>query len=291
MGILNVVGGVVLCMAQVNISEETKKELEEIRDAEGHKSLDSVIKLLAERADHAETYQKLLNTNDVNMNAETRNEPEENTENSDSNGVVDRAIEYQEGITELKGKYSNIDDTDLKRLFRYACEECNSVSDAMKYVEGYIQGYNMREREEMRNEMDSKNITSIEDGVVFLREETSVDVKPKDENALQKLVNQYNVPIDEAIASMIWNINQEQLPAVTTIESSPTMIQVSHDSEEDPFSETPSYESQTPTKTPVSESVKQDRVTNAETQEKSNDSERPQRLSVDFEDEDENKNE
>lgn len=269
-------------MAQVNISEATKKQLENIRDAEGHKSLDSVIKLLTERADHAETYKKLLDTNAANADSESQHSPQNNDEN-DSTGVVDSAIKYQDALNDLKEKYDNIDENNLKRLLSYAYSECNSITGAIRYVEGYIQGYNTREREEMRSKMDADNLTSVEDGVLFLQDEIAIDVEEENKDMLTKLVTQYNVPVSEAVASVIGNVDMNQLPSVTTIKTSPTMIPTSRDGEDDVFEQTPEYNSQTP----VSESVKKNTVRNTESYGEPDESDRPGMLKVEFEDENE----
>jgi hypothetical protein len=200
-------------MAQVNISEETKKQLENIRDTEGHKSLDSVIKLLTERAAHADTYKNLLHTETGRTNTESQHTAKTSDDDNET-GVIDDAIEYQDALNKLTEKYENIDETDLQRLLTYAYNECSSITDGMKYVEGYIQGYNMREREEMRDEINEENLDSIDHGIVFLQNVIPGEVEEKDENTLWRLVTEYNVPIAEAVASVIGNIHRNQLSPV-----------------------------------------------------------------------------
>jgi hypothetical protein len=151
----------------------------------------------------------------------------------------------------------------------------------MKYVEGYIQGYNMREREEMRDEINEENLDSIDHGIVFLQNVIPGEVEEKDENTLWRLVTEYNVPIAEAVASVIGNIHRNQLSPVATIKTSPSMIPASRDEEEDPFHEPVSYESQRPARPPVSESAE----TDTEPQTGSDESKNRETLTVDFEDE------
>lgn len=206
-------------MVQVNLSEQVKSEIEQIKEDQDHKSLDSVVRVLLERSrvvsDHRLALREVLEDDQMPQPADDA------SENLKKN--PDRLVQ------EITDEYEYIDAGTARGILkRCAPESCTTEQQLLERARGFIEGSKLLAQYRVNNiDFEGENPPDSVTEVCAVLGGTYGGISAEKSEELRKMVEEYNVPLEEAGRSVAMSMEQESGEWVDVIQSAvnttPTM--------------------------------------------------------------------
>lgn len=189
-------------MVQVNLSEKVKEEIEQIKKDQGHKSLDSVVRVLLERSrvvsDHRLVLREVLGDDQMPQPADDVGEPIKKT--------PDRLVQ------QITSEYEHIDTETAHGIFsRCINGGCTTEQELLERTRGFIEGCKLISSCRVDEKLDFENGERPNDAdeMIAMLDNTYDGISTENKEKVGTLVDDYGVPIEEAGKTVAMSIEQE----------------------------------------------------------------------------------
>ena len=186
-------------MAQVNLSETVKEEIEQIKEDQGHKSLDSVVRVLLERSrvvsEHRMVLREVLGDGQMPQSVTYVSEP--------------ISVELGKQITD---EYEHIDAETAHGIFSRCLDGGRTTEkQLLERTHGFIEGCQLISSCLVDQKLDLENEERPEnpDEMIAILGDVYGKISTENKEKVRTLVEEYNVPIEEAGKTVAMSIEQE----------------------------------------------------------------------------------